>query len=170
MKFSSLLLATVVATTTPLVLAQNAPAQHSASMPATTFGVYLLQPAFVAVTADDNKGGKVVEQLGAMQVINTQQASVSTQVQTNAVVRNVLTGELAVVTGRISVLNSDAAAVKVAATRLGLKQLHSFNKGQVLVLQANNNSDLLAVTQQLKQVSGVTQVKLDVLENKYEAQ
>ncbi|RVU33176.1 hypothetical protein EOE67_17740 [Rheinheimera riviphila] len=164
MKLSTLLLATLVASTTPLALAQTAESE-----PQTTFGVYQIQPGLVAVTAQNHTDGQVVENVGAMQVINAQQPAATNTVQTNAVVRNVLSGELAVVTGRISVLSNDAAAVKAAATRLGLKQLHSFNKGQVLVLQASANADLLALTAALKQVAGVSKVKLDVLENKQEA-
>lgn len=170
MKLSTLFLATLVATTTPLVFAQTTAATTAATAPQTTFGVYQIQPSFAAVTADQNDGRQVVEQLGAVQVIAQQaSAAASSIVQTNTVVRNVLTGELAVVTGRISVLNSDAAAVKAVANRLGLKQLHSFNKGKVLVLQASANTDLLAVTEQLKAISGVSKVKIDVLENKQEA-
>jgi phosphoribosylformylglycinamidine (FGAM) synthase PurS component len=170
MKLSTLFLATLVATTAPLVFAQTSAAENAATAPQTTFGVYQIQPAFVAVTADQNNGRQVVEQLGSVQVIAHQaSAAASTTVQTNTVVRNVMTGELAVVTGRISVLNSDSAAVKAVANRLGLKQLHSFNKGKVLVLQANANADLLVVTEQLKTVSGVSKVKIDVLENKQEA-
>lgn len=169
MKLSTLFLATLVATT-PLVFAQTTAAATATSAPQTTFGVYQLQSAFVAVAADQNDGRQVVEQLGALQVVAQQApAAASTRVQTNTVVRNVLTGELAVVTGRISVLNSDAAAVKAVANRLGLKQLHSFNKGKVLMLQAGATTDLLAITEQLKAVGGVSKVKIDVLENKQEA-
>jgi hypothetical protein len=164
MKLSTLLLATLVATTTPVALAQTAESE-----PQTTFGVYQIQPGLVAVTAENTNDRQVVENVGEMQVINVQQPAASNRVQTNVVVRNVLSGELAVVTGRISVLSNDAGAVKAAATRLGLKQLHSFNKGQVLVLQASADADLLALTTALKQVGGVTKVKLDVLENKQEA-
>ena len=171
MKLSTLFLATLVATTSPLVVAQTSTPADAATAPQTTFGVYQMQPALRAVTAEQNSGSQVVEQLGAMQVINSNQAADLTngKVQTNTVVRNVLTGELAVVTGRISVLSKDAASVKAVASRLGLKQLHSFNQGKVLMLQAGADTDLLAVTEQLKAISGVTTVRIDVLENKQES-
>ena len=164
MKLSTLILAAMTATLIPAAMAQT----DTTAVP-TTFGTYQLQPTLVAVATTANSSVSVLENLGALQVVQAEKVTPTPQVQTNAVVRNVLTGDLAVVTGRISVLNNDSAAVKAAAARLGLKQLHSFNQGKVLMLQAADQADLLAIQQELKQIGGVVKVRLDVLENKHQA-
>lgn len=135
-----------------------------------TFGTYVTVAGYSATTAETVLSGDAVATLGEHTIFANPAQAKPAVVTANTVVRNLLSGELAIMTGRISVLTQDAAALSAAAQQLGLKPLKSLRKGQLQMLQAGADADLLQLMQQLQQVSGVKTVKLDVLDKRYTAQ
>lgn len=153
-----------------------APAETPAANPGkelplqTTFGTYVAVAGYSVTTADAVLDAEPVAVLGEQKVYaNPAQAKPALLTQ-NTVVRNLVSGELAIVTGRVSVLTSDVRALNAAAQQLGLKPLKSLRQGQLQMLQAGANADLLALSQQLQQLPGVKAVKLDVLDKRHTAQ
>jgi hypothetical protein len=137
---------------------------------ATTFGTYVTVAGYTAGTADLVQNAETVATFGELSVFADPTQAKPAVVTQHTVVRNLISGELAIVTGRISVLTQDAAALNAAVRQLGLKQLKSLRKGQLQMLQASSHADLLALTQQLQKVSGVKTVKLDVLDKRHTPQ
>lgn len=135
-----------------------------------TFGTYVTVAGFSATTADTVLSADTVATLGEHKVYANPAQAKPAVLTENTVVRNLISGELAIVTGRISVLTQDVSALNAAAAKLGLKPLKSLRKGQLQMLQAGANADLLQLTQQLQQVAGVKTVKLDVLDKRHTAQ
>lgn len=135
-----------------------------------TFGTYVTVAGFSATTADTVLTADAVTTLGDHKVYANPAQAKPAAVTQNTVVRNLMSGELAIVTGRISVLTQNVAALNTAAAQLGLKPLKSLRQGQLQMLQAGANADLLQLTQQLQHVAGVKTVKLDVLDKRHTAQ
>lgn len=135
-----------------------------------TFGTYVTVAGFSATTADTVLTADTVATLGDHKVYTNPAQGKPAVLTENTVVRNLISGELAIMTGRISVLTQDVAALNAAAAQLGLKPLKSLRKGQLQMLQAGSGADLLALKQQLQQVAGVKAVKLDVLDKRHTAQ
>ncbi len=137
------------------------------------FGTYVVQPQFAAVERNANPIQDVVTEFGSRQIVAAQKApagQAKPRVQTNTVVRNLMSGNLGIVTGRLTILTKDPATLANAINALGLKQLNSINRGKVVIVEAPADADLLAIQTKLKAVSGVRKVKVDVLEKLREAQ
>lgn len=137
------------------------------------FGTYVVQPQFSAVERNGNPIQDVVTEFGSRQIVAAQKAPAGQampRVQTNTVVRNLMSGDLGIVTGRLTILTQDPATLTNAINAMGLKQLNSVNRGRVVIVEAPADADLLAIQTKLKAVSGVRKVKLDVLEKLQEPQ
>lgn len=135
-----------------------------------TFGTYVTVAGFTAASANSVLTADAVATLGEHKVYANPAQAKPAAVTQNTVVRNLISGDLAIVTGRISVLTNDVNALNSAVQKLGLKPLKSLRKGQLQMLQAGANTDLLALTQQLQQLPGVKAVKIDVLDKRHTAQ
>lgn len=144
--------------------------QNEAQLMQPTFGTYAVVAGFSTTTANSVVNAETVAVLGEQKVYANPAQAKPTQVTQNTVVRNLISGELAIVTGRISVLTKDVKALNSAIQKLGLKPLKSIRKGQLQMLQAGENADLLALAQQLESLPGVKAVKLDVLDKRNTAQ
>jgi hypothetical protein len=148
---------------------ESQPTAQSDALVAVTadFGTYVVQPQFTAVERNGNPIRDVVAEFGSRQVVKAQAApsgQTKTRVRTNTVVRNLISGDLGIVTGRLTILTQDSVALANAINSLGLKKLNSINHGTVVIVEAPADADLLAIQTKLKAVSGVRKVKLDVLE------
>jgi hypothetical protein len=145
------------------------PTAQSDALAAVTadFGTYVVQPQFSAVERNGNPIRNVVAEFGSRRVVAAQAApsgQTKTRVRTNTVVRNLISGDLGIVTGHLTILTHDSVALANAINSLGLKKLNSINHGTVVIVEAPADADLLAIQAKLKAVSGVRKVKLDVLE------
>ena len=139
----------------------------------TDFGLYIAQPQLTAMDRDNSQRAGVVTTFGAQQIVPSAippALASGPRIQTNTVVKNILSGGLGVVTGRFSILTRDSASLANAINTLGLKQLQSVNQGRLVMVEAPAGTDLLAIMDQLKAVFGVRVVKLDVLEKLDKAQ
>lgn len=152
---------------TQQVAATTVPASQGKELPLqATFGTYVTVAGFSATTADTVLTAETVATLGEQKVYANPAQAKPTVLTQNTVVRNLMSGELAIVTGQLSVLTQNAGALNAAVQQLGLKPLKSLRNGQVQLLQAGAGADLLALKQQLQQISGVKTVKLDVLDRR----
>ncbi len=135
-----------------------------------TFGTYVTVAGYSATTADTVLSAETVTTLGEQKVYANPAQAKPQKLTQDTVVRNLMTGELAIVTGRISVLTQNVAALNAALQALGLKPLKSLRNGELQLLQAGADADLLLLKQQLHQIAGVKTVKLDVLDKRYTPQ
>ena len=134
----------------------------------TSFGIYVVQSQYTAVDKKVYTGQNIVTELGSQQIVKNKSASAgqaAPRVQANTVVKNMISGDLCVVTGRLTILTSNPAALSSAVNALGLKQLNAISRGTVVMVEAPSGADLLSIQTRLKAVSGVREVKLDVLDN-----
>jgi hypothetical protein len=134
----------------------------------TSFGIYVIQPQFAAIERKSNTGQNVVTELGSLQVVKNKNASTeqgASRVQTNTVVRNLISGDLGVMTGRLTILTNNSATLTDAINALGLKKVKTINHGAVVMVEVPAGVDLLSIQARLKAVIGVREVKLDVLDN-----
>ncbi|CAI3794156.1 hypothetical protein [Rheinheimera sp. MM224] len=129
------------------------------------FGVYKLLPdlalAPASLAADNTKGT-----LSGRTVV--QQAAVNTDgvVKTDAVVRNLLTGELGVVTGRLSILANDAAALQRLQQDFGLKLVKAVGN-KIAIVQAPAGANLTELVNSVRKSGLVKEARLDVVEKLY---
>lgn len=156
----------------PLQRAQSSKAAPQVQLDVTqakTFDSYQFVPELIAISKNVPSNGTTVAQMGTQRVVEVQGAT-SRTLQAQSVVRNLMTGQLGVMTGRISVISNNPALLQAQAQQLGLKVVHTLNDGELTLLQAPSASDLLQLRQTLSQVAGVRAVRLDVLEKRYSAQ
>lgn len=142
--------------------------QHSGNTAAVAFGTYLIEPHLQAIAVDPSSptmATSAVTTLGDRQIAAAPAGAPVSQLTTDTVVRNQLTGELGVMTGRLSIVANNAAVVTQLAQRYQLQSLKSLRLGKVQLLQAPAGTDLAVLLQQLRQHPGVEAVQLDVLEN-----
>ncbi|MFN6972405.1 MAG: hypothetical protein ACK4NN_16165 [Rheinheimera sp.] len=135
-----------------------------------TFDSYITVAGFSATTADTVVTAEAVATLGEHKVYANPSQTEPTVVKKNTVVRNLITGDFGIVTGNISVLTKDVVVLNAAALQLGLKPLKSLRNGQLQILQANSDVDLLEIVNKLRGLSGIKTVQLDVLDNRYTPQ
>lgn len=126
------------------------------------FGVYKLQPD-LALAPSSLAGSTQQGLLNGRAVV--QQAVVNTdgKVKTDSVVRNLLTGEIGVVTGRISVLANDQASLQQLRQEFGLSMVKAVNK-QIAIVQAPAGADLTALLKSIRASGLVKEARLDVIE------
>lgn len=134
-----------------------------------SFDQYQLVTDIVALNKGVPTDAAVVSEFGAHQLVQAK-AVVDTTVRQQSVVRNAMTGQLGVVTGRLSVVTRNPAELQAIARTLGLKSLKSLNKGQLVMFQAPVDADLLALKAKLAAANGVRAVRLDVVEKRVKAQ
>ncbi|MCA1930037.1 hypothetical protein [Rheinheimera sp.] len=126
------------------------------------FGVYKLQPDLVLVPsslAGNNNQGLV----NGRAIV--QQAKVSTDgaVKTDSVVKNLLTGEMGIVTGRISILAKDQASLQQLQQQFGLGLVKAVSK-QIAIVQAPAGANLSELIQSIRASGLVREARLDVVE------
>lgn len=129
------------------------------------FGVYKLLPdlalAPASLAADQAKGT-----LSGRTVV--QQTAVNTDgvVKTDAVVRNQLTGELGVVTGRLSILAKDSAALQRLQQEFDLKPVKTVGD-KIAIMQAPAGANLTELVESIRKSGLVKEARLDVVEKLY---
>lgn len=127
------------------------------------FGAYLLEPQLQAVPTGSSSDALAT--LGDWQIARAAAAATPARLTADTVVRNQFTGELGVMTGRVSIVASNAQLLTELTQRFGLQSLKSLRHGKVQLLQAPAGADLAALLSALQQQAGVEWVQLDVLEN-----
>lgn len=129
------------------------------------FGVYKLLPdlalAPASLAADKAAGTLSGRALVQQAVVNTDGV-----VKTDAVVRNLLTGELGVVTGRLSILANDAAALQRLQQEFGLKSVKTVGD-KIAIMQAPAGANLTELVDSVRKSGLVKEARLDVVEKLY---
>ncbi|WP_337879618.1 hypothetical protein [Rheinheimera sp.] len=148
---------------------QQKPAAHTESLKTekADFGVYQIQSSLTVAPAN-LATGKVAEVSGQA-IVQAPQASADKTLKANTVVRNLLTGDYGVVTGRLSVLVKDKSALTALEQQFGLKQVKTAGQ-RIALLQAPVGADLTALLQSVRQSGLVTEARLDVLEKRNKPQ
>lgn len=126
------------------------------------FGVYKLQPGLVLVPSS-LAGSANQGLLNGRAVVQQAVSSTDGKVKTDSVVRNLLTGEIGVVTGRISVLAKDQASLLELQQQFGLGLVKTVSK-QIAILQAPAGADLSALVKSIRSSGLVKEARLDVIE------
>ncbi|MCC5827635.1 hypothetical protein [Alkalimonas sp.] len=134
------------------------------SLAETTFGAYrLLQPEQVQqLSLQQNRQSKA-QFAAASSSANT--ASLQGMVQANSLVINRYSGKPGRVSGQLLLLLEDQADIVSLLTKFPLTVLQQ--QRQLVLLQADSHTDLLALREQLLQLSEVKSVRLDVREQRY---
>lgn len=129
------------------------------------FGVYKLLPDLALAPASLAAGSAEGTLSGRALV---QQTTVNSDgvVKTDAVVRNLLTGELGVVTGRLSILANDAAALQRLQQEFGLKSVKTIGN-KVAIMQAPAGANLTELIESVRKSGLVKEARLDVVEKLY---
>lgn len=81
-----------------------------------------------------------------------------------SVVRNVLTGEFGMLTGKV-VVAADTAVVSQLEGRFGLTREKSYDDIGVFLLRAPADVDVLELVADIKRVDGVKEARVDVIDN-----
>lgn len=142
--------------------------QLQAAQQATTvlFDTYVAEAGLLAVDATSGNTHQVIAGLGDQLIVAASSGAVTQPVAAaNTVIRNTLTGELGILTGRVQIVANNAALVQTLSERFALQPLKSLRGGKVQLLEAAAGTDLVQLLQQLRQQPGVQAARLDVLEN-----
>lgn len=126
------------------------------------FGIYKLQPDLVLVPSS-LAGDTATGTLNGRAVVKQVGINADGKVKADSVVRNLLTGETGVVTGRISVLAKDQASIEELRQQFGLKLVKSVSE-KIAIVQAPTNADLTALMKLIRESGLVKEVRLDVIE------
>lgn len=126
------------------------------------FGVYKVQPDLILVPsslAGDNNKGLV----NGRAIVQQVKVSADRTVKMDSVVKNLLTGEMGVVTGRISILAKDQASLQQLQQQFGLGLVKSVGK-QIAIVQAPADANLSELIQAIRASGLVREARLDVVE------
>lgn len=130
------------------------------------FDTYAAETALQAIEATAGSQSPVVAQMGNQLIVAATQAGAANTIATaDTVVRNTLTGELGILTGRLHIVSNNAALLQQLSQRYGLKPVKSLRNGKVQLLEAPTGADLVQLLQQVRLEQGVQAARLDVLEN-----
>lgn len=130
------------------------------------FGSYKVEwnLQFVPASAVGNK--KVVHKMGKMAIVETTTLS---NVNTNSVVRNILTGNLAPVSGNINVLLKPGVTADQVSSQLGLTLVVSYPNTRLAVFKAADDADLIDTASAIKATGLVSNARIEVLDTIYTA-
>ena len=129
------------------------------------FGVYQLQPQ-LALVPSSLAGTSAEGTLSGRSLVQQTVVNPDSTLKANAVVKNLLTGELGVVTGRLSILVKDKATLQTVQQQFGLSLVKAMGQ-KVAILQAPAGSDLTALLESIRQSGLVQEARLDVTEKLY---
>lgn len=147
--------------TTPATQLNQAAAGHSALL----FDHYVAESGLQAVDATTGSQTAVLLELGNQLIVAAAPAKGAPIAATDTVVRNTLTGELGILTGRLQLVANSASVLKTLTERFALKPVNSLRGGKVQLVEAPAGTDLVKLLQQLRLEPGVQAARLDVLEN-----
>ncbi|MEE2022835.1 hypothetical protein [Alkalimonas mucilaginosa] len=134
------------------------------SLAETTFGAYrLLQPEATSSFSGPHNRQSKSQQANAS--TGTPAAPTSAVIRANSLVVNRYSGQTGQVSGQLLLLLEDQADTASLLAEFPLTVLQQ--QRQLLLLQADNETDLLALQAQLLQHSAVKNVRLDVREQRY---
>lgn len=130
------------------------------------FDTYAAETGLQAIEATADGQTPVIAQMGNQLITAATQAPAGKPIATaDTVVRNTLTGELGILTGRLHIVSNNAALLQQLTQRYGLKSVKSLRNGKVQLLEAPAGADLVQLLQQIRLEQGVQAARLDVLEN-----
>jgi hypothetical protein len=129
------------------------------------FGVYKLQPDLVLVPSSlaGNNNQGLVNGRAIVQQAKVSTDSTDSTVKTDSVVKNLLTGEMGIVTGRISILAKDQASLQQLQQQFGLGLVKAVSK-QIAIVQAPAGVNLSELIQSIRASGLVREARLDVVE------
>ncbi|MCW8878365.1 MAG: hypothetical protein OQJ89_11300 [Kangiellaceae bacterium] len=131
------------------------------------FGGYKVEREMAYVPVSQIGKKQVITQTNSMAIVES--STPKKIVNKNTVVRNLLTGELAPVSGNINVLLKKGVSADKLRTELGLTLVVSYPNTQLAVFKASEDADLIAVADAIKSSGLVSNARIEVLETIYSA-
>lgn len=126
------------------------------------FGVYKVQPDLVLVPSS-LAGSNNTALINGRAIVQRTAVSADSTIKTDSVVKNLLTGEMGVVTGRISILAKDQQSLQQLQQQFGLGLVKAINK-QIAIVQAPAGTNLTELMKSIRASGLVKEAKLDVIE------
>lgn len=131
------------------------------------FGMYKVEKSLALVPATIAAEDAVIEKRGNDVVIKLDKQN--DVVYPGSLVRNIFTGNLAPVSGNISVLLAEGVSAQDVATQTGLKLISSFGGTGLAVVAVASNQDVLDAAKQLRKSGLVKEARIEVLEARHTA-
>lgn len=131
------------------------------------FGTYKVERNLALVPATIAAADAVIEKRGNEAVVKLDKSN--DLVTPGTLVRNIFTGNLAPVSGNISVLLGDGVSASDIAAQTGFKLVSEFTQTGLAVIAVGENQDVLAAAQQLRKLGLVKEARIEVLEARHTA-
>lgn len=131
------------------------------------FGMYKVEKGLALVPATIAAEAAVIEKRGNDVVIKLDKQT--DIVAPGTLVRNIITGKLAPVSGNISVLLAEGVSANDIAMQTGLSVVSSFSGTGLAVVAVANNQDVIEAAKKLRQTGLVKEARIEVLEARHTA-
>jgi hypothetical protein len=128
----------------------------------TDFGPYVAEKNLRLMPSSIVSSEHVVENKNGMAIVKVSKASDT--ITKGTLVRNVLTGNLAPISGNITVLLNDNAKGSDVSTVTGLKLVSSYSGTKIAVFEIAEGQDILQAYKQINDSGLVKTSKIEVLE------
>jgi len=138
---------------------------HKVSQP--DFGMYKVEKSLALVPATIAAEDAVIEKRGNDVVIKLEKQN--DVVYPGSLVRNIFTGNLAPVSGKISVLLAEGVTAQDVAAQTGLNLVSSFVGTGLAVVAVASDQDVLDASKQLRKSGLVKEARIEVLEARHTA-
>ncbi|PWK54366.1 S8 family serine peptidase [Pleionea mediterranea] len=165
---ASIMTALAVSAQSPTPLLESAPKKtvKQINMAQPDFGGYKVERKLKYVPVSQIGQQKVIKKTQSMAIVET---ASQTTVTKNTVVRNILTGELAPLSGNINVLLKDGVTADQVSSQLGLTLVVSYPNTKLAVFKASPDADVIEVAAAIKSSGLVKSARIEVLETIYQA-
>lgn len=129
------------------------------------FGAYKVERNLALVPASIAATDAVVEKRGNEAVVKLDKQN--DLVLPGTLVRNIFTGNLAPVSGNISVLLGDNVSAGDIAAQTGFKLVSEFTETGIAVVSVDDNQDVLEAAKKLRSLGLVKEARIEVLEARH---
>lgn len=129
------------------------------------FAMYKVEKGLALVPATIAAEDAVIEKRGNDVVVKLDKHS--DIVAPGTLVRNIITGKLAPVSGNISVLLAEGVSANDIAAQTGLSVVSSFVGTGLAVVAVANDQDVIEAAKQLRQTGLVKEARIEVLEARH---
>ena len=131
------------------------------------FGPYKVERSLVLVPSSIAAADAVVEKRGNEAVVKLDKQN--DLVLPGTLVRNIFTGNLAPVSGNISVLLGDNVSASDITAQTGFKLVSEFTETGIAVVSVDDNQDVLEAAKKLRSLGLVKEARIEVLEARHTA-
>lgn len=131
------------------------------------FGTYKVERNLALVPASIASADAVIEKRGNEAVVKLDKRN--DLVIPGTLVRNIFTGNLAPVSGNITVLVSEGVSANDILVKTGFKLVSEFTETGLAVIAVGDNQDVLEAAEELRSLGFVKEARVEVLETRHTA-